>query len=129
LTDQYEEWAKVNKRSWKTDLGRIKGMRETFGNKLVDSITSHDVGLYKAERITDGIKLTTVNKCLQILSKMFNLAISWGYLEQNPAKGVKKFPEEPFRRKRVLSAEEEERLFHAVIPGYLKSMILIFLNT
>jgi integrase len=60
---------------------------------------------------------------------MFNLAISWGYLGQNPAKGVKRFPEDPFRRTRVLSPEEEERLFNAVIPGYLKSMIRIFLNT
>lgn len=129
LADLYEDWAKVNKRSWKTDRGRLKGMRETFGSKLLDSITSHDVELYKAKRIKDDITLTTVNKCLQILSKMFNLAISWGYLGQNPAKGVKRFPEEPFKRKRVLSAEEEERLFHAVTPGYLKSMIRIFINT
>ncbi len=129
LAGLYEEWAKVNKRSWKTDIGRLRGMSEIFGGKLIDSITPHDVERYKAERIKDGVKLTTVNKCLQILSKMFNLAISWGYLRQNPAKGVKRFPEEPFRRKKVLSPEEEERLFNAVIPGYLKSMIRIFLNT
>lgn len=129
LADLYEDWAKVNKRSWKTDTGRLKGMRETFRGKLIDSLTSRDVELYKAKRIKDDVKLTTVNKCLQILSKMFNLAISWGYLEQNPAKGVKKFPEEPFRRKRVLSTEEEERLLKAIFPEYLKSMVKIFLNT
>lgn len=51
------------------------------------------------------------------------------FLENNPVKGVKKFPEEPFRRKRVLSREEEKRLFATMIPPYLKSMIRIFLNT
>jgi excisionase family DNA binding protein len=129
LADLYSNWAKVNKKSWKTDLGRLEGMKEHLEGKLINHITSQDVEAYKAMRIKDGVRLTTVNKSLQILSKMFNLAVDWGYLRHNPCKGVKKFPEEPFRRTRVLSAEEEEQLFNAVIPGYLTSMIRIFLHT
>ncbi len=130
LADLYtEDYAKVNKKSWKTDVSYIKGMREHFKDKLINSITPQDVEQYKKKRIKEGVKLTTVNKCLQILSKMINLAISWRYLKHNPVKEVKKYPEEPFRRKRVLSPEEEERLFTAIIPSHLRSMIRIFLNT
>jgi excisionase family DNA binding protein len=130
FADKYlNDYARVNKRSWKTDAGYLKGMRDFFSGKFIDSISTLEVEQYKAKRVGSGVKLTTVNKCLQILSKMFNLAIAWGYLKENPLKGIKKFPEEPFRRKRVLSGEEERRFFSAMIPGYLKSMVRIFLNT
>lgn len=130
LADLYlEDYAKVNKTSWDTDAGYIKGMREFFKGRLVQSITSHDMERYKARRIRDGVKLTTVNKCIQILSKMFNCGIDWGYLKLNPVKGVKKYSEEKFRRKRVLGREEEECLFEAINMEYLRSMITIFLNT
>ena len=130
LADMYiRDYARVNKKSWRTDESYIKGMREFFRNKLIDSITSQDIEQYKAKRIKDEVQPTTVNKCLQILSKMFNVAISWGRLKHNPCKGVKKYREEPFRRKRVLSEEEEKSLFAAIIPRYLSSMVRIFLNT
>jgi len=130
LADLYiEDYAKVNKKSWKTDLGYLKGMREFFKGRLIDSITPLDVEQYKAKRIEGGVGLTTVNKCLQILSKLFNCGISWGYLQKNPVKGVKKYAEDPFRRKRVLGLEEEKKLFEAIGPRYLSSMVKIFLNT
>ncbi len=130
FADKYlEDYAIVNKKSWKTDEGYLKGMRDFFKGRFIDAITSQDIEQYKAARKKSGVKLTTVNKCLQILSKMFNLAVTWGYLKDNPVKGVKKYPEEPFRRKRVLSPAEEEKFFTAMVPRYLKSMVKIFLNT
>jgi integrase len=130
LADLYlEDYAKVNKKSWKTDAGYLKTMKEFLRGRDIDSITMQDVERYKAHRLSDGVKLTTVNKCLQIMSKLFNCAISWGYLKHNPVKGVKKYPEDPFRRKRVLSRAEERRLFEAMIPEHLKSMVKLFLNT
>jgi len=129
LADMYiRDYARNNKKSWRTDEGRIKVMKEFFKEKLIDSITSQDVEQYKGKRIEDGLKLTTVNKHIQILSKVFNCGISWGYMKNNPVKGVKKFAEESFRRKRVLSREEEERLLKAVVPSYLESMIRIITN-
>jgi excisionase family DNA binding protein len=128
LADLYlEDYAKVNKKSWKTDEGYLKGMKEFFKDRLIQSITSQDIERYKAHRKADGVKLTTVNKCVQILSKVFNCGIVWGYSGQNPVKGVKKFSEEPFRRKRVLNIDEEERLFDVMTQSYLGSMVKIFL--
>ena len=131
LADMYiSDWAKVNKLgSWKTDEARIKDMKEFFKGRLADSITSQDIERFKVKKKASDLKLSTLNKYIQILSKLFNCGISWGYLKENPCRGVRKYPDEPFRRTRVLGREEETRLMKAVGPDHLKSMIIIFLNT
>jgi integrase len=48
------------------------------------------------------------NRVLSLLSKMFELSISWGMRGENPTKGVEKFHEE--KRYRWLSADELSRL-------------------
>jgi excisionase family DNA binding protein len=131
LADMYiEDWAKTNKPgSWKTDESRVKEMKKFFKGREASSINSQDIERFKAWKKGQGAALTTVNKCIQILSKLFNCGLSWGYLKENPCKGVKKYPEEPFRRTRVLSREEESRLLKAIHPAHLRSMVKIFLNT
>jgi integrase len=129
LADLYEEWAKVNKKSWDTDVARLKGMRTLLKDRFVDQISSHDVERYKKMRIDEGVKLSTVNKSIQILSRIFSLAIEWGYLKHNPCRGVKRFSEVPFRRKRVLGRNEEQRLLDALLTVNLKAMVKILLNT
>ncbi len=123
------DWAATNKRSWRTDASYLKGLKKFFKNRNADTITPQDIEQYKTKRRAERVKLTTVNRCLQILSKLFNCGMSWGYLRVNPCKGVKKYPEQPFRRTRVMSREEEAHLMEAVGPGYLRSMILVLLNT
>lgn len=128
LADEYVRWAKTNKKSWETDVGRLIGIREHFKDKPLAQITSLDVEKYKEKR-SQKVKPSTVNKGLQVLSKMFNLAIQWGCMKHNPAKGVKRFDERPFRRTRVLSKEEEERLLKVTYTENLKSMIILLINT
>jgi len=50
------------------------------------------------------------NRCLEVLSKMFNLAEMWGFRPDgtNPRKHIKKFPE--LTRERYLTQEETKRL-------------------
>ena len=52
------------------------------------------------------------NRVLALLSKMFNLAVEWEWIGRNPAKGVRKFPEE--KRERWLTTEELTRLTNAL---------------
>jgi integrase len=48
------------------------------------------------------------NRVLALLSKMFNLAIGWGWRTDNPVKGVKRYEEE--KRHRWLQDDELQRL-------------------
>jgi len=129
LADMYlRDWAKVNKLSWRTDEGRVLEMKRFFGDMRVDQITSQDIERFKAKKKAHGLRLSTVNKYIQILSKLLNCGVSWGFLTHNPCRGVKKFSELPFRRTRVLTKNEEERLLKALCP-HLRFMVTVFLNT
>ncbi len=129
LADMYiEDHAKTNKLSWRDDQRIVREMKKYFMGRSADSITAQDVERYKAWRRRQGVKPTTVNKSIQILSKLCSCGVSWGYLESNPCRGVKKYSEEKFRRTRVLSREEESRLEEAIGPEYLKAMVKLFLN-
>jgi integrase len=52
------------------------------------------------------------NRAIQILSRMFSLAQRWGWVRQNPAKGIEKNVEN--KRNRYLSSEELARLTTAL---------------
>ena len=55
---------------------------------------------------------TRANRALQLLKKMFNLAIGWNYRTDNPCKGIEKNAEE--KRERYLQPAELERLMIAM---------------
>lgn len=52
------------------------------------------------------------NRVLALLSKMFSLAVHWGWRVDNPTRGIPKYPEQP--RDRWLSQEELRRLQKAL---------------
>jgi integrase len=98
-----------------------------WGNRLVSDITPHDVAKLlniiaegrarpsKAKpnnraRKLKGAKPTPVraNRVGEVLRKMFNLAVQWGWRSDNPASGFKKRIETA--RERFLSQEEIARL-------------------
>lgn len=69
------------------------------------------------------------NRALALLSKMFSLAISWDWRKDNPASGIKKYPEE--KRDRWLNGEELDRVWtvlekHSAHPtSYLFKLLLL----
>jgi integrase len=73
---------------------------------------------------------STVNKELQCLSKIFNMAIDSNYAESNPCRKVKKLRGEG-QRNRYLLPDEETRLMAALTEhrAYLRPIIALALNT
>ena len=80
-----------------------------LGTKKVGSICRRDI-----EAVHVGIKDRPyqANRVLSLLSKMFNLAIEWGWRADNPAKGIQRYHEE--ERDRWLSDDELRRLCSAL---------------
>lgn len=77
-----------------------------LGDKKVIDVKAQEIhALHVAMRETPY----QANRVLSLLSKMFSLASEWGWRPDNPAKGVKRFAEEP--RDRWLSDSELLRLF------------------
>jgi integrase len=81
----------------------------TFGNQKVATVTHADVDRFHhamRNRPTHG------NRTLAVLSRMFSLAVRWGWRLDNPCKGVERFGEN--KRRRYLTGPELTRLSAAL---------------
>lgn len=81
-----------------------------------------------AWRKEEGLKNSSVNRELSCLRKIFNLAIDWDYVAVNPARKVKSLSEKGSMRERVLTEDEEVRLFEVAAP-HLKPMLNVAIYT
>jgi len=133
-----DNYAKVNKRSWKSDRSRIQAhMVPLFGDLPLKEITPLLIEKYRAERLkktrktangTTHIEKSTANREITIMKKMFNIAVDWGYADTNPAQKIKFFSEKDRQKERILKDQEELNLLRAC-PKYIRPIIEAALNT
>lgn len=124
-----EDHAKLKKRSWKTDDYMVKrSIKPFFGDKLLAEITPLEIERWMRWRIEQGVTKITVNRGLQILKKMFNIAIGEGFTTENPVRKVKMFSEKDNLKERILTEEEEPRLLEAC-PDYIRAIVITALHT
>jgi len=129
-------WAKDNKRSWKNDVSRAKPIVAYFKNKMMREITRFNVEQFKKVRRSSfngrGINRApaSVDRELQLLSRIFSLAIERGEVRDNPCKGVKLLAVNN-QVTRYLTPEQEEKLM-TVLTGrraHLRDILTINLHT
>lgn len=112
---QFLPWSKDNKRSWKDDISRSKAILAYFKSKMMREISRFNVEQFKKERIATPLKCgkrrapASVDREIQLLSRIFNLAIERGEIHTNPCKGVKLLRKYK-QVTRYLSYEDEEKL-------------------
>jgi integrase len=80
-----------------------------LGTKKVATVSRRDI-----ESLHQSLKGTPyrANRVLALLSKMFSLAIHWGWRPDNPVIGIPRFPEE--KRERWLNEEELAKLLEVL---------------
>jgi integrase len=116
---EYLIWAKENKRSWRDDEKRSKVLLDKFGKLPLNGITQFAIEQFKRERLKtktnrdNDRKPATVNRELQLLSKILTLAMERGHTSKNVCRSVKKLPENN-ERHRYLTTEEEAKLFEVL---------------
>lgn len=113
LADQYLSLhAGPNKapKSYKEDMAKLKNIiLKRYGHLRADAISALDL-----QKLHSDLQKTPVqaNRTMALLSKMFNLAIQWGWRSDNPVISVGKYKEHG--RHRWLDDEESQRLFTAL---------------
>lgn len=142
MCNEYMDYAKDNKRSWKRDAGSIKHIVGFFGNAPIERISSFQIEKFKRERknVPDSrkkngsakaVSQATVNRELSCLKHMFTKAVEWGMLESNPAKGVSLY-KETLKPIQPLTEDEEARLLSAAEATpkapHLKPVLVLALN-
>lgn len=105
--DAHKRWKEtteaMNLRRWKLFISA------PLGKKRLDTVTRKDI-----DTLHRKMKKTPIeaNRTLALLKGIFNKAIEWEFLESNPAKLVKAYPEKA--RERYLTAEEFKKLMAAI---------------
>lgn len=106
LADDYMERYGDLKRTVAEDRRKIdKDILPDIGAKKVADVTRRDIeDIHRAKRNTPY----AANRVLSLLVRLFNVAISWGWRADNPAKGIKRYHETSSER--FLSPAELSRL-------------------
>jgi integrase len=128
LCVQYLEYAQANKTpfSYIRDLTSSRSLLKCFRDRLISAITALDLENYKTARRQE-IKPASVNREMAMIKHMFNKAVAWGLLKDNPLRQVLKFKEPP-GRVRYLSNEEIRELL-SCCNGHVKSIVVMALYT
>lgn len=104
----------------------IERFYKIVGNKLVNKITLADIEKYRAIR-KDDIQNSTINREINSIRRMFNIAIANNKLKENPCKNLTKLRiVNP--TKRYLTSEEEKKLLAATHP-IMQSIIIFAIHT
>lgn len=121
-----ENYAKVNKRSWKTDSWLLENLKHYFKDKFLDEIGSWEIEQLKKKLLDRNMRKASVNRHLALLRKMLNLAKEWEYLRSVPK--MKLFSEKDNLKERILTELEENELLRE-LSGQLRSIVIVALNT
>ncbi len=110
LTKEYlESHSKIKKtpKGYKEDLYFLNEIvLKRYGRLSVEKISTLDLQKIHVELQRTPYK---ANKLRDLLSKMFNLAVQWGWRPDNPVKGIEKYKE--YKRHRWLNNEEVQKLW------------------
>lgn len=106
------EWAKHNKRSWKHDRFRVRVLLEAFSCRTLGEISPLAIERFKNGRRLSFTKRNherspaSVNRELELLSRIFSLAIRLGLADSSPCSRVSKFKLQNQRHRYLLPDEE-----------------------
>jgi len=128
LAQKFLDYSKVNRSpgTYQYHYFNLKPILDFFSGSLIAEIGINEVERYKAKRIRE-VTAVTLNHELSVLKNVFNRAVEWGILGENPVVLIKKVPEKGSRL-RYLSFDEIKRLL-ASCKGILFVIVSIALNT
>ncbi len=134
LVDEFlESHSKVETKCYQGDLRIGRVFKGYFGSRPISRITPYDIKSWRKHRadfITrrgTRIKIASLNRELAFLKAMFNMAVEWGWLQESPARKIRKLKGE-VSRLRILTQEELTRLLNHA-DAYLKPIIITAVST
>lgn len=118
LADNYYKLVGVNRdSSWNYRTGTLI---PEFGHRLADEITTKDWQEWYNAKVS-ATTSSTANRYLALIKAIYNRAIEWGdFQKDNPAKRVKKQPDNVSRLRYLSSAEMERLLAVCQGPAYAR---------
>lgn len=134
LTEFFNEYAVRHgekKRAWAADQQRFRDyLQKPMGNCKLSEIDRAMIAKVLSGAEKAGKSVATVRNIRALASGLFGKAVEWGYLDYNPAQGVK-VAGKKVSRDRFLQADELPRFFAAVAEEEpaMRDFILLALLT
>ncbi len=101
------------KLAWRDDQQRFRDyLKQPLGGRKLSGISREMIGRILADMDSEGKSGATVNNVRALASALFGKAIEWGYVTDNPVRGIK--TRKAIKRDRFISANELPRFFAAV---------------
>ncbi len=133
LSEFFLEYGKRHgqqKLAWRDDQQRFRDyLKPSLGSRKLSGISREMIGRILSDMDCDGKAGATVNNVRALASALFGKAIEWGYVTDNPVRGIK--TRKAVKRDRFISAKELPRFFaavadepNAVIRGYFLLSLL-----
>ena len=110
---EYGERHGIKKLAWADDQQRYRDyLKDSLGARKITLITREMVGRILSDMDIQGKAGATVNNVRALASGIFGKAIEWGYVSDNPVRGIKM--RKAVKRDRFMSAHELPRFFASV---------------
>src|SRR5690625_1178863 len=115
IEEVYAPWAETHIKSHKNTLTRLKANFRELENKKLSEITPGAVAKWRAGRIKQGRKVSTVNRDFHDLKSGLSKAVEWGEgLSESPIAKVQRLRVDDAAKVRFLSDEEDRALRQAL---------------
>jgi integrase len=128
---RFEPWAMTQfsprPKTWLWYRNGIRRLKDfaPLASLPLNEITGESVAGYIAHRQSDGLATSSINRELQVLRRVLNVAVEWGAIESTIR--VKLLSGET-RRERVISPDEERR-YLAAASGSLASLATVLVDS
>lgn len=101
------------KRAWRDDEQRFRDyLKKPLGGRKLSGVTREMIGRILSDMEQNEKAGATVNNVRSLASALFGKAIEWGYVTENPVRGIK--TRKTIKRDRFMSAHELPRFFASV---------------
>jgi site-specific recombinase XerD len=118
--------------NWKrTDSYRFEKLQSLFGEHKLTAITPSVADEYMRDEKDKGRSVEGIKRDIRLLKAILNRAVRNGVITTNPITSVKSAARLEERRPRILSFDEEEKLFQQLVGARekLKPLVTVGLNT
>ncbi len=110
---EYGQRHGLKKLAWHDDQQRFRDyLKAQLGARKINLITREMIGRILTDMDVQGKAGATVNNVRALASGIFGKAIEWGYIKDNPVRGIK--TRKAVKRDRFMSAHELPRFFASV---------------
>ena len=126
---EYLEYSKSRKAeaTWRADKRALKALYGICGNRTLASIDKKLIDRFLGDRVKK-LRKTSVNIDLRHIKASLSKAVDWGYINENPAKGIRPLPV-PTSAPRFFTETQLSLILGAIDFDPLKEIMIFAVNT